>query len=806
VHGLTDFGPILIRRFSKITPNISLHDQDGNVIVQVRRPEGPDRDRIYLDYSHPGARAHIAECIRVITKEMGIPYLKIDFIRFGLNEEILQANPSFKSIKPFDPTMTDVERTRLGLQTMREAAGPDVYILGCSAVFGPCIGFVDGMRTGGDVSPRYEAFPERVLANAGNSYLSGKVFNGDADYLVFREAADEDEAVSQEKVKHGGSLTLNEAQMWADFNKLYGNCRLNSDKLKILRPERQTLVKEVFEFPAMDETVPLDFWQHGKDKGDGYELILSRHAGDIYLGIFNWSEEPKEYNLTDFEGGSQKLEARHSKVLKYAGSLSFNELRKNITNNLFAQKTDLTTKWDTIRPLANPDKGWYHHLLDNGIHKYLIQDEKELTGFPGMDHLYLRLAWAFLEPEEGKFDWSYIDNIVEKYVPMGYKISFRISCKETGIVGEAVPTEINGIRYATPYWVVKAGAKGIERPEFGSPSWTPDWDDPVFLEKLDNFHKAFAAKYDGKPWVRYVDMGSIGDWGEGHTWSSTRIPPTFHEVKTNIDLYLKHYKKTLIVVTDDLLRSTRSESEKMELLNYVINNGISLRDDSPMVKGLMENDLKTWCVKHPYFFEAAYKNTPTVFELEHYGKVKNQGHWLGKNGKDTIPDLKVTGADVFRNSIKLIRPTYIGYHGYLEEWLTDNPDLTVELLNLCGYWYFPKSINVTQKTAKKLSFEIEWMNKGVAPAYTAYQLKGKLIPKDKTAETIDFIIEDSGNKKWMPGQSISEKYTVTLSEKPKGEYWLAIQLFDTKWEEPVEIGLTEDLKDNEYFLLQKFAF
>jgi hypothetical protein len=84
---------------------------------------------------------------------------------------------------------------------------------------------------------------------------------------------------------------------------------------------------------------------------------------------------------------------------------------------------------------------------------------------------------------------------------------------------------------------------------------------------------------------------------------------------------------------------TRSESEKMELLNYVINNGISLRDDSPMVKGLMENDLKTWCVKHPYFFEAAYKNTPTVFELEHYGKVKNQGHWLGKNGKDTIPDL-----------------------------------------------------------------------------------------------------------------------------------------------------------------------
>jgi hypothetical protein len=225
-----------------------------------------------------------------------------------------------------------------------------------------------------------------------------------------------------------------------------------------------------------------------------------------------------------------------------------------------------------------------------------------------------------------------------------------------------------------------------------------------------------------------------------------------------------------------------------------------------MVKGLMENDLKTWCVKHPDFFEAAYKKTPTVFELEHYGKVKTQGHWIGKNGKDPIPDLKVTGADVFRNSVKLIRPTYIGFHGYLGEWLTDNPALTVELLNLCGYWYFPKSIKVTQSEGLNLSFEIEWLNKGVAPAYTTYQLRGKLIPTDKTAESIDFVVEESGNKNWMPGLISIEKYTITLSGNPKGEYSLAIQLFDTKWGTPVEIGLTTDIKVENYFKVQNIRF
>jgi alpha-galactosidase len=310
-------------------PEYFLHDQDGNMIVQVRRPEGIDRDRVYFDYSHPGARAHIAACIRHLRENYGIPYFKIDFLRFGLNEEILKANPKVKSIRAHDPGITDVERMRLGMKAMREAVGPDNYLLGCSAVFGPSIGFVDGMRTGGDINPRYEAFPERALANAGNYYLHGKVFNVDADYLVFREAADEDAKVSEEKVKHGGSLALHEARMWADFNKLFGNCRLSGDNLLTLRPERRALVTDAFAYPAMDETIPVDYWQHGKNKADGHELLLARHGKDIYLGIFNWSDQAKEYVLPAF-GGTRTLQGRHSEVIAYRGSLSFDELRKAI--------------------------------------------------------------------------------------------------------------------------------------------------------------------------------------------------------------------------------------------------------------------------------------------------------------------------------------------------------------------------------------------------------------------------------------------------------------------------------------------
>jgi alpha-galactosidase len=308
-------------------PEYFLHDQDGNLIIEVRRKEGTDRDRIYFDYSHPGARAHIAQRIRAIVEDWGFPYIKIDFMRFGLNQEIMRNKPAVRRIKAYDPTITDVERMRLGLQAMRDAVGPDNYLLGCSAVFGPCIGYVDGMRTGGDISPRYAAFPERSLANLGHFYLSGKVFNADADYLAFREAADEDEKVSKEDVKHGGSLTMNEAQMWADVNKLYGTCRVSSDNLMTLRPERQALVKDVFQYPAMDETVPLDIWRHATSKGDGFELVLARKGKAIYLGVFNWSDTAKEYTLAAFGKPEPiKLAGRHSVILKHDGKDSFSQL------------------------------------------------------------------------------------------------------------------------------------------------------------------------------------------------------------------------------------------------------------------------------------------------------------------------------------------------------------------------------------------------------------------------------------------------------------------------------------------------
>lgn len=467
------------------------------------------------------------------------------------------------------------------------------------------------------------------------------------------------------------------------------------------------------------------------------------------------------------------------------------------------QVIDFTSKWDTIRVLKNPYKGWYHHMLDNGIKRYAITDDLLLDTFPGMDHLYLRMAWSYLEPGEGEFDWTYIDRVVEKYMPKGYKISFRITCSETGPYPDAVGELTDGVNYATPSWVRKAGAEGTVVDNGKIKLWVPKWDDPVYLEKLNQFHKAFAARYDGQPWVSYVDIGSIGDWGEGHTSFSTKVTPSMSEVKANIDVYLKNYRKSLLVANDDMVFEGRDEKDIQELYQYAVSNGITFRDDSPLVDWYFDHYLNSSTITNPEFYDPLYLKKPIIMEMEHYHLVKRNGNWLGKNGETILPEFNISGADVLRSALKIMHATYIGYHGYPEIWLADNPDLAEELANRCGYWYFPVRATIPTKMKKgKNVISIEWLNKGAAPAYTNFSLVLRF-EAEKPENSFDQLIENSGNTTWFPEKARIEKYVFDIPRKtPKGRYKVSLKLLDQTNEkkQDIQIGVSSKIIDMQGFV------
>ena len=203
---------------------------------------------------------------------------------------------------------------------------------------------------------------------------------------------------------------------------------------------------------------------------------------------------------------------------------------------------------DTLAPLINPGMGWVFHHYDNCVTRYGLELplSDTLDAFPGAAVIYLRLAWSYLEPQESVFNWSIVDTPAQRWIAKGKKIALRFTTSETN----------RDQPYATPQWVEKAGARGY-RYNYGSGlddngnNWEPDYNDPVFFEKLDHFLAAAAARYDGNPEVAFIDIGTLGAWGEGHTVPSTRVVYPAATVRRYIDLHRKHFKKTLLVVNDD---------------------------------------------------------------------------------------------------------------------------------------------------------------------------------------------------------------------------------------------------------------
>ncbi len=441
--------------------------------------------------------------------------------------------------------------------------------------------------------------------------------------------------------------------------------------------------------------------------------------------------------------------------------------------------TDLTGMWNSEKVLKNPHKGWYHHYYDDGQWGYGTKSESDLENFPGMNDLYIRLPWSDLEPEEGKFNWAVIDNVINKWTAKDYSISFCITAKEANIT------------YATPEWVKNAGAKGAYYPIWGVNAWEPDYGDPIFLAKLEDFHRAFAARYDGKPWLEYVHIGSYGDWGEGHTSFSSQKSFPVDALKKHIDIYKKYYLKSTLAIGDGWVNDRRDNNGYL-LRDYILQNGITFKDDSVNVSYYVDTFPVTYSVQSPELFDQVFRNKPAILEMQHYSLQKKDNNWIGVDGS-------IKGGELLKGAIDISHATFVGYHGYADEWLKENRTLAEKLANRMGYWYFLKSaqLPVSITRGRSATFKLKWENHGVAPAYHSYRLKLAL---KGTNVTYTQYLTEANNKSWLPGATIEENYSVNVPPTlPAGKYKVTVALLEEKnnTTRPVELALKDQLKDSD---------
>lgn len=411
---------------------------------------------------------------------------------------------------------------------------------------------------------------------------------------------------------------------------------------------------------------------------------------------------------------------------------------------------------DDGRALVNPDMGWTLHFYSNIIANYgsRLEPSDTLDDFPGLSTIYLRVPWAFLEPEEGRFNWALFDAPARRFGAKGHKIAIRVTSTESWM------------RDATPRWVQKAGAKGVtftfgEGPGPDGPLWEPDYLDPVFLTKLDAFLAAMARRYDGNPDVAFIDVGSFGMWGEGHTGFGAQLDEaeTLEAVKVHIDLYVKHFKKTLLAISDDVAGHDKPGAHQ-PATDYALSKGVTLRDDSILV----QPPPNSW--HHAEMAQAFWPKLPVILEHEHLGSSKIRGAWSG---------------DLLIKAIEEYHASYMSIHWWPREELEENRETIDQINRRMGYRIQLREASWPRQTAlgEPFTFEATWANAGVAPCYPGGFVA--LTLKDEKGGIVSVNVDESFNVRSLdigppgdsPSRSVRSELTVALPfQDPLGTFTL----------------------------------
>ncbi|MET9684235.1 glycoside hydrolase family 36 protein [Streptomyces coeruleorubidus] len=165
-----------------------------------------------LDTTHPDAAAYLTEVFTTLRAE-GYDYFKADFLYAGALDGVRHAD--------VDP----LTAYRSGIRLIREAIGPDSYLLGCGAPVLPSIGLFDAMRVSPDTAPHRRPEADDYsqpgqdpaeFTGAGRQWQHGRLWINDPDCLMARPAVETREQWAAHVESTGGLMASSDRLLSLD--------------------------------------------------------------------------------------------------------------------------------------------------------------------------------------------------------------------------------------------------------------------------------------------------------------------------------------------------------------------------------------------------------------------------------------------------------------------------------------------------------------------------------------------------------------------------------------------------------------
>lgn len=386
-----------------------------------------------------------------------------------------------------------------------------------------------------------------------------------------------------------------------------------------------------------------------------------------------------------------------------------------------------------------------------------------------------RIIWRDLEPVRDKYDFTKIEELLNKAQTRGGRANIRFRAVATSGIG-------------VPDYMVALMPKGFwkdwlfnKKPE--TFAYVPDWNDPDFIERAKALLNAIGKRYNNDPRLGILDIGMYGRWGEWHC-SGIKYPTpdgaqeiTEENIKAIIDMHIQAFpNKRLVMMTDNLygLKYALQKSDK-----------IGWRRDSYGTDWFQDPE-RMEIVRNRWQTAPVVAEPIGEFAPGAIGFCKKMAQQSKEFHVATIHGINTFKKDVKYNDEEIIAVIDAGKNS--------------------GFRFLINSISIPQRIAPGVSFLLtaNWENGGVTPAYekweVVYQLRnqknGKISWEGISSVDLEKLLPTNGDL-----INITDTFVLAHGIK-KGSYDLVVTVKDkeTDYRKPMALAMRNRMDDGGYKL------
>ena len=382
--------------------------------------------------------------------------------------------------------------------------------------------------------------------------------------------------------------------------------------------------------------------------------------------------------------------------------------------------------------------------------------------------VFINMTWAEWEPEQGEYD---TDGLEEKYQlnrwrEEGKHAVLRFVCDRPG----------TDIHMDIPEWLYERTADGVfYDTEYGK-GYCPDYSNADFIDAHEAALRALGEYFGEDTFLSYVELGSLGHWGEWHTLHEEGLPPMpDQEICWQ---YADHYS------------SAFGNARLMMRRNYVIAAESNMGLYNDMV-GHAE-DTQEWLDWQEN--GGAYELPDGQLAYEPVEEVWNHAPVGGEFTSSLSLEQMLT--ENLPQTLALIEEshmTFIGPHTPLDDEGVEEGRAAVERLLGYRYWISHMSVKMNYME-QSLKVSLTWENSGVAPMYFDWPVMMYVYDRDGNREyweNIEVSLQDL-----IPGSSSVTVNDIPFNDMFREGYTIGIGILDPLTELPsMELCMNKENQD-----------